>query len=174
LRFWFERGVDGIRIDSAALLCKDATLPGVDPAEPPGPAHPFVDRDDVHEIYQSWRAIADEASGRVLIGEVWLPDAARLTRYVNPGRAAHRLQLPVPDLLVAGARAPEGEELGRWEVQDIPDELRQDPIWQRTGGADPGRDGCRVPLPWSGTEAPFGFSPPSCRRTPQSCSRAAR
>ena len=47
----------------------------------------------------------------------------------------------------------QGEELGLWEVQDIPDELRQDPIWQRTGGADPGRDGCRVPLPWSGTEA---------------------
>ncbi|MGH3266690.1 MAG: DUF3459 domain-containing protein, partial [Trebonia sp.] len=53
----------------------------------------------------------------------------------------------------------QGEELGLWEVQDIPDELRQDPIWQRTGGEDPGRDGCRVPLPWSGTEPPFGFSP---------------
>jgi alpha-glucosidase len=39
------------------------------------------------------------------------------------------------------------------------DELRQDPIWQRTAGADPGRDGCRVPLPWSGVEPPFGFSP---------------
>ncbi len=27
LRFWFERGADGIRIDSAALLAKDASLP---------------------------------------------------------------------------------------------------------------------------------------------------
>jgi len=53
----------------------------------------------------------------------------------------------------------QGEELGLWEVQDIPDELRQDPIWARTGGADPGRDGSRVPLPWSGNEPPFGFSP---------------
>ena len=53
----------------------------------------------------------------------------------------------------------QGEELGLWEVQDIPDELRQDPIWARTLGADPGRDGSRVPLPWSGTEQPFGFSP---------------
>jgi alpha-glucosidase len=53
----------------------------------------------------------------------------------------------------------QGEELGLWEVQDIPDELRQDPIWARTGGADPGRDGSRVPLPWCGTESPFGFSP---------------
>ena len=62
----------------------------------------------------------------------------------------------------------QGEELGLWEVQDIPDELRQDPIWRRTGGADPGRDGSRVPLPWSGTEPPFGFSPPA-RRPSRGC-----
>jgi alpha-glucosidase len=55
----------------------------------------------------------------------------------------------------------QGEELSLWEVEDIPDERRQDPIWYRTGGADPGRDGCRVPLPWAGLEPPFGFSPPA-------------
>jgi alpha-glucosidase len=60
----------------------------------------------------------------------------------------------------------QGEELGLWEVQDIPGELRQDPIWWRTGGADPGRDGCRVPLPWSGSEPPFGFSPPEAASPP--------
>src|ERR1700744_3449142 len=75
LRFWFSRGVDGIRIDSAALLSKDAVLPDVSGSEPPGPAHPYTDRDDVHSIYQAWRAIADEHDGRMLIGEVWLPDA---------------------------------------------------------------------------------------------------
>jgi alpha-glucosidase len=32
-------------------------------------------------------------------------------------------------------------------------------MWHRTAGADPGRDGCRVPLPWAGAEPPFGFSP---------------
>jgi alpha-glucosidase len=36
----------------------------------------------------------------------------------------------------------------------------------RTGGANPGRDGCRVPIPWSGTEPPFGFSPPDARNEP--------
>ena len=36
------------------------TLPDVTGAEPPGPAHPYTDRDEVHDIYQSWRAIADE------------------------------------------------------------------------------------------------------------------
>jgi alpha-glucosidase len=60
----------------------------------------------------------------------------------------------------------QGEELGLWEAQDIPDELRQDPIWARTHGADPGRDGSRVPLPWSGTEPPFGFSPAGAAREP--------
>ena len=35
----------------------------------------------------------------------------------------------------------------------------QDPMYVRSGGVDPGRDGCRVPLPWSGRRAPFGFSP---------------
>jgi alpha-glucosidase len=263
LRFWFARGVDGIRIDSAALLCKDAALPDVTGAEQPGPAHPYTDRDEVHAVYQSWRAIADSYGAdsygadsygagdhsagqhragdhgqRMLIGEVWLPDDARLARYVGPGelhtvfnfpylncpwdaaelrrvidetlalnaplgvpatwvlsnhdvdrvvsrygrpdtsfdleRRPYFHSLPV-DLTLGTRRARaaalltmalpgsvyvyQGEELGLWEVQDIPDELRQDPIWARTGGTDPGRDGCRVPLPWSGTEPPFGFSP---------------
>jgi alpha-glucosidase len=250
LRFWFSRGVDGIRIDSGALLSKDPALPDLDPGTPPGPGHPFVDRDDVHAIYQAWRAIADEYSaarqgGRMLIGEIWLPDAARLMRYVNPGElhtvfnfpylncpwdaaglrqvidqtlalsaptgspatwvlsnhdvdrvvsrygradtafALDRRQyfhgLPV-DLALGTRRARaaalltmalpgsvyiyQGEELGLGEVQDIPDELRQDPIWARTGGADPGRDGSRVPLPWSGNESPFGFSPAGAAAQP--------
>ncbi|MGI8434818.1 MAG: glycoside hydrolase family 13 protein [Nocardioidaceae bacterium] len=53
----------------------------------------------------------------------------------------------------------QGEELGLEEVEDIPDELRQDPTWQQSDHTDPGRDGCRVPLPWSGEAPPFGFSP---------------
>ena len=60
----------------------------------------------------------------------------------------------------------QGEEIGLWEVQDIPDQLRQDPIWRRTRGADPGRDGSRVPLPWSGQEPPFGFAPPGAASEP--------
>jgi alpha-glucosidase len=60
----------------------------------------------------------------------------------------------------------QGEELGLAEVQDIPDERRQDPLFHRTGGADPGRDGSRVPLPWSGVEPPFGFSPPGASAPP--------
>jgi alpha-glucosidase len=250
LRFWFSRGIDGIRIDSAALLCKDPALPDIVPGQAPGPAHPYLDRDEVHEVYQSWRSIADSVTadsggGRVLIGEIWLPDATRLARYVSHdemhtvfnfpylscpwdapalrrvidqtlalggpagtpatwvlsnhdvdrivsrlGRADTAFDLerrryfhdfPVDlELGTTRARAAalltmalpgsvyiyQGEELGLWEVQDIPDELRQDPMFNRTGGADPGRDGCRVPLPWAGTEPPFGFSPAGARREP--------
>ena len=39
----------------------------------------------------------------------------------------------------------------------MPKEFWQDPLSLRTGQV--GRDGCRVPIPWSGTEAPFGFGP---------------
>jgi alpha-glucosidase len=31
-------------------------------------------------------------------------------------------------------------------------------MWHRSGGLDPGRDGCRIPLPWAGDHAPYGFS----------------
>ncbi|GIF10004.1 glycoside hydrolase family 13 protein [Actinoplanes teichomyceticus] len=80
LRFWFDRGVDGIRIDSAALLVKDRDLPEVRDGAP----HPFHDLDAVHEVYRSWRRIADEYPQRALIGEVWLPDVERFTNYLRP------------------------------------------------------------------------------------------
>ncbi|WP_210649265.1 glycoside hydrolase family 13 protein [Nocardioides sp. SYSU D00065] len=50
----------------------------------------------------------------------------------------------------------QGEELGLEQV-DVAPEHRQDPSYLRTG--EVGRDGCRVPIPWSGSEAPYGFGP---------------
>ncbi|MDN5766672.1 MAG: hypothetical protein L0H96_14695 [Humibacillus sp.] len=43
------------------------------------------------------------------------------------------------------------------EVNDIPDEQRQDPTLRRNPGFDVGRDGCRVPLPWSTKGPALGF-----------------
>ncbi len=51
----------------------------------------------------------------------------------------------------------QGQELGLEEV-DVPDEARQDPIFHHTGGARKGRDGCRVPLPWTTEPPTFGFT----------------
>jgi alpha-glucosidase len=51
-----------------------------------------------------------------------------------------------------------GEELGLPDVLDLPEEVLQDPTWERSGHTERGRDKCRVPLPWSGEKPPFGFS----------------
>jgi alpha-glucosidase len=235
LRFWFDRGVAGVRIDSAVLLVKDPALPEI-PADPSPGDHPTVDRDELHDIYRSWRAIADSYPGRrILVGEIWLPDMERFARYLRPdelhtafnfdflsrpwqaaglrasidstleahapvGAAStwvlsnHDVTRPVTrfgrqdtsfafatkrqgtptdlDLGRRRARAAallsaalpgslyiyQGDELGLDEVDDLPSDRLQDPMYFRSGGADPGRDGCRVPLPWSGSEPPFGFS----------------
>jgi alpha-glucosidase len=50
-----------------------------------------------------------------------------------------------------------GEELGLPNVE-LPDEVLQDPVWERSGHTERGRDACRVPMPWSGSAPPFGFS----------------
>ena len=52
----------------------------------PGPGeHPHTDRDELHDVYRGWRAIADSYPGtRVLVGEVWLPDADRFAAYLRP------------------------------------------------------------------------------------------
>lgn len=71
-------------------------------------------------------------------------------------RAAALLMLALP----GSSYLYQGEELGLWEVEDLPQELLTDPTWERSGHTVRGRDGCRVPLPWSGTVAPFGFGPP--------------
>ncbi len=236
LRFWFDRGVAGVRIDSAALLVKDETLPEV-PQDPRPGEHPNQDRDELHEIYRGWRAIADSYAGtRVLVGEIWLPDIERFAMYLRPDElhtafnfdflarpwnaeelrtsidetlAAHapvnapstwvlsnhdvtrpvtrygredssfafvKKRVGTPTDLVLGQRRAraaalltaalpgslyiyQGDELGLPEVEDLPADRLEDPMHFRSGGIDPGRDGCRVPLPWRGIHPPFGFSP---------------
>ena len=236
LRFWFDRGVAGVRIDSAALLVKDPTLPEY-PVDPAPGEHPTVDRDELHDIYRGWRAVADSYPGtRTLVGEIWLPDIERFAMYLRPDelhtafnfdfmarpwdaaqlRASidstlaahapvgapstwvlsnHDVTRPVtrygredssfaftskrfgtPTDLELGTRRAraaallsaalpgslyiyQGDELGLPEAEDIPLDRIQDPMHFRSNGVDPGRDGCRVPLPWRGTAAGFGFGP---------------
>jgi alpha-glucosidase len=234
LRFWFDRGVAGVRIDSAALLVKDPGLPEVGASA----EHPYEHRDEVHDVYRAWRRLADAYDEpRALIGEVWSADPELLSSYLRPDemhtafnldflacpweparlRASiddtlrthaavgapatwvlsnHDVTRPVTrygradtsfafaskragtatDLALGRRRARaaallalalpgsvyvyQGEELGLPEVEDIDPERIQDPMHFRSGGTDPGRDGARVPLPWSGDAPPYGFSPP--------------
>jgi len=217
------------------MLVKDSTLPELPDGEPAPGEHPHLDRDDLHDIYRSWRRIADSYDEpRVLVGEVWLADAARFAAYLRPDEmhsafnfdfltrpwdakelrasiertlAEHapvgapatwvlsnhditrpvtrygredssfsfdRKRFGVPFDLELGTRRAraaalltaalpgvlyiyQGDELGLPEAE-LPPRVLQDPMHFRSGGVDPGRDGCRVPLPWSGDAAPYGFS----------------
>ncbi|MFD9981996.1 glycoside hydrolase family 13 protein [Streptomyces massasporeus] len=244
LRFWFGRGVDGFRIDVAHGLIKHPELPDLPLRRDPDDGrprqhldHPHWDRDEVHEIYRSWRKVADEFPGdRSFVAEAWADTPERLAAYVRPdglhtafnfdflmsswdpkdlrsvidgslgmlgavgapatwvlsnhdvmrhpsrygrrtarrwvanetyrpdgpldfalgtrrARAAALLMLALP----GGAYVYQGEELGLPEVEDLPESVLQDPTWERSGHTDRGRDGCRVPIPWSGRTAPYGF-----------------
>ncbi|MFD6056256.1 glycoside hydrolase family 13 protein [Agromyces sp. NPDC060279] len=242
LRFWFDRGVAGVRIDSAAQLMKHPELPDY-PAEPGPGEHPHIDRDELHELYRSWRRITESYDDpRVLVGEIWLPDAQRFSAYLRPDemhtafnfdfmtrpwdaaelRASIELMLRVHapvgapstwvlsnhdvtrpvtrygredssfafrkkrfgtpsdrELGTRRARAAalltaalpgslylyQGDELGLPEAE-LPVAVLQDPMHFRSGGIDPGRDGCRVPLPWRGLAEPFGFSPAGATAAP--------
>ncbi|MDP9821577.1 glycoside hydrolase family 13 protein [Nocardioides massiliensis] len=80
------------------------------------------------------------------------PDAALGLRRA---RAATALMLALP----GSAYLYQGEELGLPEHTTLPDEVRQDPTFFRHDGAVVGRDGCRVPIPWTGDAPAYGFSP---------------
>ncbi|GAA4796427.1 glycoside hydrolase family 13 protein [Streptomyces ziwulingensis] len=76
-------------------------------------------------------------------------EAAGLRR----ARAATLLMLALP----GSAYVYQGEELGLPEVAGLPTEVLQDPIWEQTGHVRKGRDGCRVPLPWTTHGPSYGF-----------------
>lgn len=74
-------------------------------------------------------------------------------RGLRRARAASLFVLGLP----GSAYLYQGEELGLHEVADIDDAQRQDPTFFRSAGLDMGRDGCRVPLPWTSDGPSFGF-----------------
>ena len=85
-------------------------------------------------------------------------------------RAAVLFMLALP----GSAYLYQGEELGLHEVADLPAEALQDPIWLRTLNTKKGRDGARVPLPWTGEGQTYGFgSSSSWLPQPAAWSRAA-
>lgn len=91
-------------------------------------------------------------------GKAWLlagAPAEELDRELGlrRARAATLLMLALP----GSAYLYQGEELGLQEVSEIRDSERQDPSFFRNKGVEIGRDGCRVPLPWSAEGTSFGF-----------------
>ncbi|MGP5197370.1 glycoside hydrolase family 13 protein [Arthrobacter rhombi] len=70
------------------------------------------------------------------------------------GRAAALIMFALP----GSAYIYQGDELTLPEHTTLADELRQDPSFFRTQGAERGRDGCRIPMPWTADEPGLGFS----------------
>ncbi len=230
LRFWFDRGAAGVRIDSAALLVKDPSMPEVPdrpgarratrrrtatssttstapggPSPTPTPGTADARRRAVAGGHRAVRevpaarraphrvqlrlhgaAVAGRGPARVDRRDPRRPRAGRGARDLGPleprrhppGHAlrprghlvrvrpqALRGRRRDPQLGDRRARAAalltaalpgslyiyQGDELGLDEVEVPLDEI-QDPMHDRSGGVDPGRDGCRVPLPWSGDD----------------------
>lgn len=88
----------------------------------------------------------------------WLRDIADRPADLALGERRARAAVLLTLALPGGAYIYQGEELGLPEVEDIPRDRLQDPTWERSGHTDPGRDGSRVPIPWSGDRPPYGFS----------------
>ncbi|MGK4218551.1 glycoside hydrolase family 13 protein [Kocuria marina] len=79
-------------------------------------------------------------------------------------RAAALVELSLP----GSAYIYQGDELGLPEHTELPDAARQDPTFHRTAGSELGRDGARVPLPWSPVGDGLGFGPDPWLPQPES------
>jgi alpha-glucosidase len=96
MRFWFERGVDGFRVDAIFAAVHDAqfrdnpplrrahTIPGFGGETGHDPLWSMA-RPEVHDVIRRLRAVANEYPGRVLVGEAYLP-VEELAGYLGHGR----------------------------------------------------------------------------------------
>jgi alpha-glucosidase len=90
LRFWSDRGVDGFRVDVANRLAKDLSMDPLPPQEvlnswPKDGTHPTLDRDEVQDIYRTWREVFDSYDPpRTAVAEAWVGSPERRARYASP------------------------------------------------------------------------------------------
>jgi len=85
LHFWFDRGIDGFRVDVAHGLAKAVGLPDGLGRDRRTEEHPGWDQDSVHEIYREWRQVADAYDPpRVFVAEAWVARPERLPLYLRP------------------------------------------------------------------------------------------
>jgi alpha-glucosidase len=150
LRFWFDRGVAGFRIDVAHALIKDRDLRD-NPAATPND-HPEVirqgqrfnysmNRPETHEIFHHWRKLSDSYDPqRVLIGETYVLDLQRMSSYYGTGADELHLALNFPFLF---------SRFGVPELKNVVEEtyrlLPQDawPVWAASN-----HDAGRFPSRW--------------------------
>ena len=137
----------------------------------------FVGRDRLHQAFNfpllaapfdaaRWKALlvqsleAFEVDGASPTWVLSNHDVVRHASRYGGGETGRARALAATMVLLALPGSPylyEGEELGL-EQDDVPGELRQDPIWLRSGGTVEGRDGCRTPVPWTAEAPGHGFT----------------
>lgn len=87
LRFWLDRGVDGFRVDVAHSIAKHPEWkdlePGQDALEVGAEEHPYLDRDELHDIARRWRRVLDEYDDRMMVAEAYV-HRTRRPLYVRP------------------------------------------------------------------------------------------
>ena len=100
MRFWFDRGVYGFRLDAVDTLFEDPALTDNPPAEGKDPyglpnQNHIHDKNlpEVHTELQKMRKVVDEFKGRVLIGETWTDTPEELAAYYGPKN--NELQMPM-------------------------------------------------------------------------------
>ncbi|CAM5240620.1 alpha-glucosidase [Streptomyces spiroverticillatus] len=153
----FNFGLLGCPWDAPALRREiDATFTALAATDSP-PTWVLSNHDVVRHLTRYARELTSLADAKRAYGQ-----PADLALGLRRARAAALLSLGLP----GGAYVYQGEELGLEEVEDLPEEVWQDPSRLWADHTDPVRDGCRVPLPWSGEAAPFGFSPPDAHTAP--------
>lgn len=92
LRFWFNRGIDGFRVDVSYKTMKDTQFrdnppnpewqPGMNPFE--RLLQTYSENTPDNHLFNRWlRQVADEYEDRVLIGEIYLPVPQLVTHYGN-------------------------------------------------------------------------------------------
>jgi alpha-glucosidase len=106
VRFWFDRGISGFRIDVAHALVKDRSLrddtPALETDHPSIRRHGLrsdfsMNRPEAHDVLRRWRGIADAYEPRrVLLGETWVLDLESLARFYGSGEDELHLALNVP------------------------------------------------------------------------------
>lgn len=133
----------------------------------------YVRSDELHQVFNfnfmmlEWNARAMEESIKTTLLELrdikapptWVlnnHDTPRVVTRIGSARRARALAQLIHSL-PGGAYIYQGEELGLPSAE-LPDSVRQDPTFIRSGGSDKGRDECRVPLPWDSTEQNYGYS----------------
>ncbi len=152
LRFWFDRGISGFRIDVAHGLYKDAELRDNPPTGPED--HPMVrggqlrpvysgNRPEGHAVYRRWRRVASSYDPeRVLLGETWLFDFADLASYYGAAEPELHLAFNFP-FFFADLRAHDLAEVVEGTLAELPSGAV--PVWTASN-----HDGGRFPTRWCG------------------------